>query len=548
MAELLGRVFPRFPEPMNEYVYRFAGKVRTYTSGLLILFDLAGYLAPGAVGADTEVARRWLMVFHTPVLVVVCVLGLLTWKAAWSVATLRRVQFVSATLEASLGLMLLSAMGSVTNYMIFMHACLIVTYRLSFDFRIGLYALAVFLGGHWVLVLLEVTGVWPAGWALAAPPGPVYDNPSQQLWYMNAITVSFAFLYWSANFSIARLRHKDRAIRLLRAVIEANRDVQTGQHSGETFSDRYSLGELLGRGGMGEVYRGRHVGTKRQVAVKTLHPHLSDDDHQLRRFQREAEIVGQLGCDNIVQVLDVDRHDDTHYMVLEYLEGETLETRFQQEGALPPRLVSEVVTQVARGLEIAHNAGVVHRDLKPANVFLCERADGPLAKILDFGVSKIQDSATALTQDLALLGTPGYMSPEQTIGAIGHVDHRTDVFALGAIAYTVLVGRRPFTASSIPSLLLRIRSNEPPAPSSLEPRLPQAVDAVLALAMAKRPEQRYASAAELARDLAAALRDDLAPAVVRRAESIYRGDPIPEAPKPMLVEELINAQTLTAPD
>jgi serine/threonine-protein kinase len=300
---------------------------------------------------------------------------------------------------------------------------------------------------------------------------------------------------------------------------------QVGQFSGTTLAGTYAVERLIGRGGTGEVYQGHHTRTLRRVAIKILYPHLADDQTQLARFQREAEIAGKLGSDHIVQVLDVDSWHGQPYLVMELLEGETLDDRIARDRALPLALVGDVVGQVASALDRAHAAGVVHRDLKPQNIFLVASPDAPdqtVAKILDFGASKIHSAATALTHEVGILGTPTFMSPEQT-RASGEVDQATDVFALGAITYNMLTGVRPFHGATIPAVLSQINHGEPPPIDNFRTDLPAGLADVVAIAMAKRIDQRYPSVADFSRDFAAALAGDLPDQVRRRAADLERG-------------------------
>jgi len=285
------------------------------------------------------------------------------------------------------------------------------------------------------------------------------------------------------------------------------------------------VGPLIGRGGMGEVYSGHHRRTRRKVAIKMLYPHLVDDPLLRKRFRREAEIAGALGSEHIVEIIDIDVEEDQPFLVLELLEGESLDERIAREGPLPFEVVAEVVSQIARGVAKAHSALVIHRDLKPANILLTPRPGGFRAKILDFGVSKIRGEATAITQEVALLGTPDFMSPEQAIGVTEDLDTTTDVFALGGITYCLLTGVRPFQATSVPALLGRICDEEPIPVDELRADVPAGAADVLTIAMAKRRSERYDEVTDLARDLAAVLAGDPPPSLAARAARVYRGRP-----------------------
>lgn len=337
-------------------------------------------------------------------------------------------------------------------------------------------------------------------------------------------TVMWSVTFLLANWTVARLRHKDLAIRLLHESLAAVDPLRVGRHTGRTLSDSFVVGEVIGAGGMGEVYRGHHRRTQRPLAIKMLHPHLVRDSTVLSRFQREAEITGRLGSQHIVAVLDVGQDDGQPFMVLEFLEGENLSELVSRRGRLPAAEVAALIDQAAAGLGVAHLAGVVHRDLKPENLFLSPSpSGGTLLKILDFGLSKIVGQAAELTQEVALLGTPSFMSPEQARGLMRELDGRTDVFALGGITYFALTGRDPFTAESIPALLLQICEEESLPVGELVPDLPAGVGDVLALA--KRRGERYATANEFAEDLRAAIEGRLDPRVSARAHARHAGRP-----------------------
>ena len=213
---------------------------------------------------------------------------------------------------------------------------------------------------------------------------------------------------------------------------------------GSVIAGTYKIEALLGRGGMGAVFLASHQRLAgKQVAIKILHTEVEGTD-AAARFKREAEIAARLNHPNIVGVIDYNvAPDGTPYLVLDYLEGETLAQRIAR-GPLPLDQVVSIVRQVGSALAAAHRAGIVHRDLKPQNIFLVPtEVDGrmvEIAKVLDFGISKIRGSQTVKTQDSALLGTPQYMAPEQATGQHASIDERTDVFAFGAIVYEMLSG------------------------------------------------------------------------------------------------------------
>ena len=262
---------------------------------------------------------------------------------------------------------------------------------------------------------------------------------------------------------------------------------------GSEIAGTYKIESLLGKGGMGSVFLASHNRlTGKRVAIKLLHAEVSDPEILLR-FEREAQIASKLGHPNIVTVHDFNvTPDGTPYLVLEYLQGQSLAERLEA-GPMPVDSVMSIVRQVGSALATAHREGIVHRDLKPGNIFLVpSEVDGhtvEVAKVLDFGISKIRGSTTVKTQESTLLGTPQYMAPEQAKGEHDTVDERTDVFALGAIVYEMLSGKPAFTGASIPEVVFKV-VYEQPAP--LQGVAPELVAAIMQ-AMAKAPEQRFAS-------------------------------------------------------
>jgi serine/threonine protein kinase/Tol biopolymer transport system component len=273
----------------------------------------------------------------------------------------------------------------------------------------------------------------------------------------------------------------------------------------------YEIVSFLGAGGMGEVYRARDSRIGRDVAVKVLPPAIARDPERLRRFEQEARAAGALNHPNILAIYDVGVHDGALYVVYELLEGETLRNRLT-EGALSRRKAIEYASQIAAGLAAAHDKGITHRDLKPENLFVTR--DGRI-KILDFGLAKLtlpQGSAGDDTNLAALsphrepgsiLGTPGYMAPEQLRG--GKVDHRSDLFNLGAILYEMLTGRRPFRGRSTSEVLNAILNDDPIEISETGDMFDPALTRLLRRCLEKNPYERVQSASDLAFDLEALL-------------------------------------------
>jgi serine/threonine-protein kinase len=261
----------------------------------------------------------------------------------------------------------------------------------------------------------------------------------------------------------------------------------------------YEIVESLGAGGMGEVYRARDVRLDREVAVKILPDAVAQDPDRLARFEREAKAVAKLSHPNIVEIFDFGREGETTYAVIELLEGETLRSRLQG-GRLPVRKAVELALQVSSGLAVAHERGIVHRDLKPDNIFITRHG---YIKILDFGLAKIlresvgQDDATRTqqTDPGIVLGTVGYMSPEQLRGR--EVDHRTDIFSLGAMLYEMLFGLRAFKRGTVAETMSAILKEAPEAISETGAGVSPMLDSLVRRCLEKNPDERFQSALDL---------------------------------------------------
>jgi len=264
---------------------------------------------------------------------------------------------------------------------------------------------------------------------------------------------------------------------------------------------RYEIQDEIGRGMMGVVYRALDPALGRAVALKTVQLAwaLSDEDRQTfeKRFMAEARTAAGLSHPGIVVVHDIghDPEIKTVFIAMEYLQGQTLSAMMAGGSIVEWREALRIARRVAEALHHAHQAGIVHRDIKPANIMVLPSGD---PKIMDFGIAKVPTSQ--LTTVGEFFGTPSYMSPEQAAGAV--VDGRSDVFSLGSVLYLLLTGRRAFDAPSVPAILARIASQDPPPPSRIVPGLPGDVDYVVARALAKAPKDRYSDANTFAEDLA----------------------------------------------
>jgi serine/threonine-protein kinase len=266
---------------------------------------------------------------------------------------------------------------------------------------------------------------------------------------------------------------------------------------GRVLADRYRILRRIGEGGMGAVYLCEHVVLHRPLAVKVLRRDLSSDPELVERFRNEAIAASQIGQENVVDVFDIGKTDDgALYYVMEALEGHSVGAILRRDGPIAVPRALAILEQVGRALGAAHARGVVHRDLKPDNVFLSRREDGSeQAKLLDFGISKLEQAGERLTQAGAIIGTPEYMAPEQAAGAA--VDHRADVYALGVMAHELLTGALPFEGDSAIATLVAHQTRPPEAPSRRRAGIPPEVDALVLRALAKRPEDRFDSMAAL---------------------------------------------------
>ncbi|MHC4777904.1 MAG: protein kinase domain-containing protein [Planctomycetota bacterium] len=257
----------------------------------------------------------------------------------------------------------------------------------------------------------------------------------------------------------------------------------------------FQLVREIGKGSTGVVYEARDLSTGGPVALKILPEAVDLDREAGERFRREAEIVSKSDHPSIVPILDVGEEEGAFFIVMEYVEGETLDT-LAGESPFSVAISVETALQVAKGLQYAHDRGIIHRDVKPANILL-DRTGRP--RILDFGLAKRRDVAT-ITASGTVLGTPMYMSPEQaTVSA--RVDHRTDVYSLGASLYEILTGVPPFVGTDVQSLIRQVRLADPPSLRSIRPDIPRSLENVVMKAMAKDMRKRYATAAEFADDL-----------------------------------------------
>jgi serine/threonine protein kinase len=274
---------------------------------------------------------------------------------------------------------------------------------------------------------------------------------------------------------------------------------------GQVLGGKYKISKRLGRGGMAEVYLAEQKSLGRQVAIKLMHAFLLSDQDFLNRFKREARAMASLNHPHIVSVYDFDTYgEDSYYLVMEYIDGGTLKAHLQElaarEERMPLKRVVTLITQTADALAYAHNRGMVHRDIKPGNIML-DKETGK-AVLTDFGIVKLLGGQTAAyTMTGALIGTPAYMSPEQALGKPG--DARVDIYSLGVLLFQMTTGKLPFDADTPLAVVLKHVNDPTPLPVDSNPDIPPDLQEVILKAMAKEPEDRYQTAAELAAALRA---------------------------------------------
>jgi eukaryotic-like serine/threonine-protein kinase len=284
----------------------------------------------------------------------------------------------------------------------------------------------------------------------------------------------------------------------------ANRpDLSEARMTGKIIRDKYAIEGIMGRGGMGVVFRARHVQLGSLVALKFMRPEVQEVPNAVERFLREARIAASLQSDHAVKIFDVDSDQDgTPYMAMEFLEGEELSKRLHRTGVIPAKEATGYALEMCAALSEAHAKNVVHRDLKPANMFLAKKWGGKeVLKLLDFGISKVQtEKAAELTGDGTSLGSPSYMAPEQMI-ASNAVDRRADIWSLGVCLYRFLSGKLPFDSESVWEVSLLVTTKEPVHLASLRADLPSALVAAVHKCLIKDPAKRFQSVEEVAEAL-----------------------------------------------
>jgi serine/threonine protein kinase len=270
---------------------------------------------------------------------------------------------------------------------------------------------------------------------------------------------------------------------------------------GQILDEKYRIDRIIGEGGMGAVYEGENLLIRRRVAIKVLNVPSFGSTDAIVRFEREAQAAGEIGNDHIMEVFDLGALDSgDRYMVMEFLDGETLAERIGRVGRISPEDVAPLTHQFLSGLAAAHAAGIIHRDLKPDNIFIVRNKAGraDFVKIIDFGISKFSRGGREmhLTRTGAVMGTPCYMSPEQARGS-SEADVRSDIYAVGVILYKAVTGQLPFDSPNFNDLMFKIVLSDPPLPSHHVPGLDPGFESIIRKAMSRAPEDRYQTVQEL---------------------------------------------------
>ncbi len=265
---------------------------------------------------------------------------------------------------------------------------------------------------------------------------------------------------------------------------------------GNKLSGRYEILDRIGSGGMAVAYRARDHVLNRTVAIKVLKTHLADDEDLVRRFRREAQAAAGLAHPNVVSIYDVGKEENTHFMVMECVEGQTLKDKIKEKGRMDPEDAVETLLQICEALQHAHSSGVIHRDVKPQNILISESGQ---VKVTDFGIAVAANVTNTLTYSHSITGSVHYFSPEQARG--GGVGEQSDIYSLGIVLYEMLTGEVPYSGESPISIALKHLNEKVIPPSEIYPEVPSALDKVVLKLVQKEPSRRYGSVNELKEDL-----------------------------------------------
>jgi predicted Ser/Thr protein kinase len=438
------------------------------------------------------------------------------------------VQIVCLVAEAASMVFWIQLTGTISSYFLIMAIVLIVSYRLGYDYWLGLSCLIIVAGLHGLAFTLEELGIIRRVGLFNADPGAIYSSSAFRFAAFSSISWCYVMSFFTANYLAEALKQKDLQLRHMQRDLDiAEKKAQIGRLSGQTLNKQYEIGELLGRGGMGEVYQARRLSDGRELAVKVLLSDAGQDQTIRERFRREAEVIAKLPAEHVAGFVEMGHSDEGDFLVMELLQGEDLGAVLRRRGRLGVDELKSIVEGIAEALAAAHERGVIHRDLKPPNVFI--DTEGKV-RLLDFGIARLlENESRTLTMTSVVLGTPGFLAPEQAKGLIQEIGPHTDVFAFGAIVYRSITGRAAFPSRNPVAAAYEAVCHHPTAPSTLVPELSPAIDAVIALAMAKAITDRYPSAKAFASDLLKAFDGKLPEDVPARARALAEAAPTAEA-------------------
>jgi serine/threonine-protein kinase len=513
----LRRLFlpPRAAEPMTEARVRTLAWVRIALASFAIVSNLMLYRSLDVPGMAQAPEIRRIMLIDAALLAcdLVITAGLLRSMSRAYYPLL----VVCLAIEMLTEILWISVTGLVSSHMLMLGTMMIVFYRLMFGYRVGLFSWAFLVALHAGAFGLESVGYLPYS---PIRPDSIYGVPEFRATAMFSIVSCYLVIFGGANFLTSVLSAKDRALVRARKEVDRVREQGLlGRLSGTVLLGLYEIGEVLGRGGVGEVYEARRLSDGRAVALKVLHLHHEEHEDVRERFRREATLAAKLPRTYVPELLEFGTSEEGYpFIAMERLRGEDLGSRLRREGLLDLDDLLDLVRQLSPALDAAHALGIVHRDLKPQNVFLVENGGG--VRLLDFGVARLLEHGRDQSLTRGVVGTPGYLAPEQVCGDSHSLGPQTDVFALGAIVYRALTGKNAFSSRELAAAVHEVLNATPTPPSRVRPELPPDLDLVIARALAKRKEQRYARAGELAADLEQAIANRLSDEARRLAVAV----------------------------